>query len=36
MRTQVDTTQRKNKKQTINKKKSGKDHMQRGLMVEKS
>jgi hypothetical protein len=36
MRTQVNTTQRKNKKRTTNKKKSGKDHMQRGLMVEKS
>jgi hypothetical protein len=35
MRTQVNTTQRKNKKQTINKKKSGKNPMQRGLMTKK-
>jgi hypothetical protein len=35
MRTQVDTTQRKNKSKTINRNISGKDLMQRELMTTK-
>ncbi len=35
MTTQVNTTQRKKQKQTIDKNKSGNDLMQRGLMTSK-
>jgi hypothetical protein len=36
MRTQVDTTQKKKKQKQTMKRKSGKDHMQGGLMGTKS